>query len=130
VDWEKVIFKLLSSNFPDFRLTVWHIDLCPVDYGLKILEYLTEKEGEQYNYQSFTSAVGWASLTNGFGGNISYTDLLPIKTEQSQLKQGLNKPTEHTLKVLQQLLLQKRLPRRMVLALGGVGVLNEVEKLK
>ena len=124
------MFKLIAANFPDYRLTTWFIDICPVDFGLQILELITEKESEHYNYLSYTAAVGWSSLANGFGSKISHLDLLPIRTESTTLVQGLNKPTDRTLDVLQTLINQKRIPRRMLLSLGGVGVLGELEKLQ
>ncbi len=77
----------MHSQFNDWRVNPFFIDLLPVDYGLKILEYLSQHQIDNWNALSKTNAIGWAAIINGFGGtNTPWTELLPVTAQDKKEK--------------------------------------------
>ena len=120
---------MLHAPITDYRFSEFFLDLLPVPYALKVLEYQIAQDKIKYNALSTTNAFGWASLMSSFGGNkIDYRVLLPIsEMDALVLKEGLNQPSERTLKMLADLLKQGRLPRSVKLALAGLGILAKLD---
>lgn len=109
--------------------------LLPVEESFRIIEWENKQKTNQVNSESFTNAQGWASIINGFSSGdskVSYSDLLPFKSEDNSglsLKQGLNQPTEETLKLISQLNKQNRLPLKVKKAISGIGLLQKITNL-
>lgn len=121
--------QLLSSSIRDWRLSEFFIDLLPVEYAINLIKFLEQNKKEYFNALSTTSAFGWSSLMNSFGGDkkISWQMLLPVADSEqakSTLKPGFNQPTERTIKVLKRLLNQNRLPLSVQLDIYATGVLE------
>jgi hypothetical protein len=115
----------------DFRFDAEFIDFLPVTYLLKVLEFSVKEKGAFYNSLSITNALGWNSLSQSFGGEVktTYQDWLPVRETGIKVKAGLNQPTNTTLKTLERLSKQNRIPRWVVLLLSEIDLLKTIDTL-
>jgi hypothetical protein len=99
---------------------------------MQYLEFFEKRRFETINLLSVTGAIGWSSLFNSFSSEnkANYQQFLPVNLEPEKInvKQGYVQPTEKTMKVLKRVLNLNRLPKKVITALAGTGVLMELDK--
>lgn len=84
---------------------------------------------------SFTDAIGWTGLFNGFAGKdaekASFTDLLPFPgdVQGAKTNKQLNEPTKETAQVFLKLMRELRLPDTVVAIAFQAKLIEKFEAL-
>lgn len=122
-------FDALFIPIPDWRLCEEFIELFPVAELYKLVAAKQERVNNLINALSYTQANGWMWLINGFGGNNGkWSDLLPMRTDTDGSDvDGFSDPTPKTLEILSLLHKQRKIPRNVMIDLGGLGILNKLD---
>ena len=109
--------------FPDWRWNTDYFKILPVNFLFQVIRIRDKKFTEFINLVNYTSAIGWSSLSNGFGGKTKHSDFLPF--EQEKLTEDKNL-TPATIRIIKQLQKSKKLPRFIIMDLLARGYLKDL----